>query len=186
MVNLALLGGGARPRPAAPVALGALLPDLPMFAFFFWERFVRETPMRTIWEVRYFEPDWQAFFDLFNSIPLFAVALAVALWRRHDAAALLSASVLLHCAFDLLVHREDGHRHFFPLSDWRFMSPMSYWDPAHGGVLGAGLETLALLGACAVLWRRHPGLPARAALAGLALFSSVAWLLFYGLGRLPA
>ena len=30
-------------------------------------------------------------------------------------------------------HRDDSHRHPYPLSDWRFISPLSYWDPVHHG-----------------------------------------------------
>ncbi|MGH0028203.1 MAG: hypothetical protein ACQGVC_00305 [Myxococcota bacterium] len=185
VVNLALLGGGSRRDAAGAIALGALLPDLPMFAFFAWETLVRATPQRAIWDERYFDPGWQAAFDLFNSIPLFGVGLAAALWRRSRVLAALCASVLLHCLLDLPFHREDGHRHLFPLSDWRFMSPVSYWDPAHGGALGAGLEGVFVVAAACVLWRRHPRVGVRTALALLAAFTVSAWVLFYGLGRLP-
>jgi len=29
---------------------------------------------------------------------------------------------------DFPFHAEDAHKHFWPLSDWRFHSPFSYWD----------------------------------------------------------
>ena len=78
LVNLALLSGGARRPHARAIAAGALLPDLPMFGFFFWERFVLGTPSHTIWGERYFELGWQNFFDLFNSLPILAVLFAAA------------------------------------------------------------------------------------------------------------
>lgn len=185
VVNLAVLAGGARRPHAREVAVGALLPDLPMFGFFLWERLVLGTPDRTIWAVSYFEPTWQACFDLFNSIPLAAVGLLTALLLKRPGPALLCASMLLHCLLDLPLHREDGHRHFFPLSDWRFMSPVSYWDPRHRGAMGAGLETLALCAACALLWRRHPRLAVRVLLAALAALVVAGWVAFYALGCMP-
>jgi hypothetical protein len=185
VVNLALLGGGERRAHSRWIAAGALLPDLPMLGFFLWERLALGTPGQVIWDERYFDPAWQAVFDLFNSVPLAALGLGAALVLRRTGPALLFGSVLLHCLLDLPLHREDGHRHFLPLSDWRFMSPVSYWDPAHQGALGAGLETLALCGACAVLWRRATGRAAHVSLALLVGVSVVGWGVFYGLGRLP-
>ena len=185
VVNLALMGGGARRAHTGAIAVGALLPDLPMFGFFLWERFVKGTPQHTIWSERYFDASWQGFFDLFNSIPLALVGLAIALALRRLGPALLFGSVLLHCLLDLPLHREDGHRHFAPLSDWRFISPVSYWDPVHLGAVGSGVETLALCAAAVALWRRHPRLIVRIPVAAVAALSAVAWVMFYGLGCLP-
>lgn len=52
---------------------------------------------------------------------------------RMPLLAALVISMLIHCLCDLPLHHDDGHRHFFPLSDFRFESPVSYWDPAHYG-----------------------------------------------------
>ena len=52
------------------------------------------------------------------------------------------------------MHREDAHGHFFPLTDWRFVSPVSYWDPAHLGALGAAIEWVLLAAVSVVTWRR--------------------------------
>lgn len=38
---------------------------------------------------------------------------------------------LLHTAFDIPLHYDDGPRIFYPFSDYRFMSPVSYWDVNH-------------------------------------------------------
>jgi hypothetical protein len=186
VVNLACLGGGkGRPHTRA-VVVGALLADLPMFFFFAWERFAMGVSQREIWGERYFTPDWQLLFDLFNSIPIALVVAAIGYALRRREIVLGSLSLVLHALLDLPVHREDGHRHFLPLSEWRFMSPVSYWDPSHHGAWGAGLETLLVLVAAAVLWRRYPGRASRSALAVLATLSVVVWVVFYGLGRLPS
>jgi membrane-bound metal-dependent hydrolase YbcI (DUF457 family) len=107
--------------------------------------------------------------DALHSFPLLGAAWLVArrTGRTGWAAGFLSA--LLHAACDLLTHEEDAHRHLWPLSGWRFASPVSYWDPAHHGHLFAPLEMAAVLVAVALLWRVHPGRRARAALAGVAL-----------------
>lgn len=184
VVNLALLGR-ERPEVARWVAAGALLPDLPMFAFYLWQRVVAGAGEAHIWSTAYFEPAWQRLFDGFNSVPLFALlgVLAWALGQRGPAWG--CASVLLHCFGDAFLHREDGHRHLWPLSDERFMSPVSYWDPAHHGALGSGLETLLVLGASLLLWPKA-GRAGKIALASLASLAVVAWTAFYALGALPS
>jgi hypothetical protein len=85
-----------------------------------------------------------------------------------------SASALLHSAIDFLVHRDDGHMQFWPLTDWRFQSPVSYWDPAHGGnwfgLFEAALGILLIV----VLFRRYRSRRVRAMLAAaLALYAAV-------------
>jgi len=180
VVNLALLAGGTRRRHLAWVAGGAVLPDLGMFGFFAYQYYVARTPMLTIWDERYFDPAWQLFFDLWNALPLLLLGLVVASYKRREVWMLFFASAILHVLLDLPVHREDGHRHLWPLSDWRFMSPVSYWDPAHGGALGSLLELLLIAAASLVLWRRHRSRAPRTALALYNIAKLVTWLGFYG------
>src|SRR5262249_55938210 len=61
-------------RPASPrawIVFAAVLPDLPMFAFFLFEAHVRHEPIERIFREIYFQPGWQALFDAFHSIPIF-------------------------------------------------------------------------------------------------------------------
>ena len=115
VVNLALLAGGERRVHARAVAVGALLPDLPIFLFFLWESIVRGSSQALIWGELYFRPAWQDFFDVFNSIPFAVLGLTVALALRRRGAALFFASVGMHVLFDLPLHHDDAHRHFLPL-----------------------------------------------------------------------
>jgi hypothetical protein len=186
VVNLAVLGGGKGRPHTRSIAFGALLADLPMFGFFAWEHFGVGLSQSQIWGERYFAPDWQLVFDLFNSIPIALAIAAIGYATRRRALVLGSLSLVLHALLDLPVHREDGHRHFLPITNWRFMSPVSYWDPSHHGAWGAGIEAVLLLLATAILWRRHPGRGPRSALALLALLSVTTWIVFYGLGQLPS
>ena len=62
-------------------------------------------------------------------------------------------SMGVHILADFPLHHDDAHRHFSPLSDWRFESPVSYWDPAHYGVLMSSLEAVAVAIGCVVLFK---------------------------------
>jgi len=156
IINLALLGRRAPLRSQFSVIGGAVLPDLPACLFYVVEKLVLGTPERRIFSEAYFDPRWQAFFDTFHSLPLIAVGLLGGVIARARLAVLFFASMGLHALFDLPLHHDDAHRHFFPFSDWRFYSPLSYWDPAHHGQLGALVEILAVLIAAAALCVRAP------------------------------
>lgn len=153
-LNALLLGRGRfRPHWFA-VTAGALLPDLPMVGFYLVERFGRGTPERVIWGQLYFDPSWQSVFDAFNSLPLIALAALFA-WRAGSTVALaFLASMALHCLADLPLHREDAHAHFWPLTSWRYLSPVSYWDPRHGGLFFLGAELALVIATPFVLRRR--------------------------------
>ena len=178
VVNLAVLGRGAPEGAMRWVAAGALLPDLPMFAFYAWQRLVVGSVDSHIWSVAYFEPVWQRLFDAFNSVPIFAALGLAALALRQSGPAWMCASVLLHALGDAFVHREDGHRHLWPLADWRFESPVSYWDTAHHGALGAGVETLLVFASAGLLWS-GAGRRWRWLLLFLCGLSATGWLAFY-------
>ena len=180
LINLALLARrpDAHPRTAAIVA-GALLPDLVIVVFYAWH-LLRGTGEHEIWSTAYFEPHWQAAIDAFNSIPLIAAAMLIAWRARRPLLLALATSMLLHALGDLPLHHDDAHRHLFPFSDWRFASPLSYWDPAHHGDLASLAEAAGVLAAAAFLWTRHA--PTRAwVVAGLAIYLSgrlYAWLVW--------
>lgn len=124
---------------AAAVTVGAVLPDLPMFGFYAYQKMVGSSE-RQIWNKLYFSDDWQLLFDVFNSIPI-AVALIVAFHLLgFRLGVLLAASALLHMICDLPVHNDDAHRHFLPFTNWRFESPLSYWDPRHFGAVFVWIE----------------------------------------------
>lgn len=129
------------------LAFGAVLPDLPMFGFYGYQKWNQRSE-NDIWGTLYFEEHWQLFFDWFNSIPL-SILLMIICWRLGFRwGLLLSASALLHMVCDLPVHHDDGHRHFLPFSNFRFESPVSYWDPKHFGWIFAPLELIFAITTC--------------------------------------
>jgi hypothetical protein len=70
VLNLLCLGRRDEGQLIAPVIIGAILPDAPMFVFYFVEKVLRNTPEPIIWSKSYFETHWQNLIDLFNSVPL--------------------------------------------------------------------------------------------------------------------
>ena len=128
-----------------PAVIGAILPDVPMVFFYVYQRIWAARPEFQIWGQLYFHASWQAFFDIFNSLPLVAVGGLLAWWIGSQRLGVFCMSMALHAVSDFLVHHNDAHRHFFPLTDWRFQSPVSYWDPRHHGdifLLGESIFTL--------------------------------------------
>jgi hypothetical protein len=61
----------------------------------------------------------------------------------------------LHGLFDLPLHHDDGHRHLFPISNWRFSSPISYWDPNHYGQIFGLFEAVLVIVGGVILFRDH-------------------------------
>ena len=94
--------------------------------------------------------------------------------------ALFALAALAHLAADLPVHADDAHRHFWPLTDWRFHSPISYWDRDHHGGLASMAEAVLGVVLCVVLWRRFGVAWVRVLLA-LAALTYVAVPLYFTL-----
>lgn len=182
LINLALL---SRITPAAAVLVvlaGGLLPDLPMLVFYAVQK-MHGVSEAEIWSTAYFAPQWQGFFDAPNSLVLIAIGAGVAAWAKRPIWLLLFASMALHGIADLLLHHDDGHRHFWPLSDFRFASPVSYWDPSHYGWLVLPIEIAVSCVALVIGWRRYPQRGNRVALlalaasyAGYLLFAALVWM----------
>ena len=128
------------------------MPDLLMVIFYAWE-VIRGVPEQIIWREHYFLPFWQGLFDTVNSIPLISVSLGIALYFRKTALGMFFASMLIHCFLDFPVHHDDGHRHFYPFSDFRFSSPLSYWDPQYYGNVVGVIEAILFTAGCFYLWR---------------------------------
>jgi hypothetical protein len=144
IINLLLFRKKDREIHTIPIVAGALLPDVPIFVFYGWAR-CNGLDERSIWRQDYFDSGWQLVFDAFHSLPLLGLAWFMAWRARMNALAVFSASMFVHSLFDLPVHHDDAHRHFWPLSDVRFSSPVSYWDPAHFGQFVGLLELLVVM-----------------------------------------
>lgn len=145
-------------RPQAPVRnvaalCGGLLPDASIYVMYGVAK-LQAVPEAEIWSRLYFTPFWHAWIAATNSVPIYGALLIAGLARGWEAAAVFALAALSHIAFDLPLHREDAHPHFWPVSDWTFVSPVSYWDPNHYGYWSAAFEVALALALVAVLWRR--------------------------------
>ncbi len=154
-----------------------------MVVFFVVERWIAGFSAGELWRTRYFLPGWQAFFDLFNSVPLILLGVVAAWAAGKPGLMLFFASMLLHAGVDFLLHASDAHRHLFPLSDYRFHSPVSYWDPRHFGRIVAPVEGALTIGLGALCFRHTDSRGIRASIvAVVALYALGAAALLMRIG----
>lgn len=123
-----------------------------------------------------------------NSAPLYAslalIGWAYARWRAGDPLPVLpiltivGLAALSHIALDLPVHADDAHPHFWPFTDWRFYSPVSYYDGDYYGQWAQVIEFLFASCLVVLLWRRFKTSWVRAALA-IAILSYIVVPVFW-------
>ncbi len=177
ILNMLCLGRQDTATVLTPVIFGAVLPDAPIFLFYFIERVFKRTPESIIWREAYYQENWQNFIDFFNSIPLIALGFIVAIWVNSKIGMALFGSMFLHMLGDLPLHHHDAHRHFFPLSNWRFKSPFSYWDPRFHGVTITRLEILMVIVSCGALFFTYQSLPGKISV-GLVALSYIIYFIY--------
>lgn len=145
VINMALLGKTIAPKHNIAIALGSVLPDIPIFLFYVISKYMYGMSEAKIWGQAYFEPGWQNIIATSHSIPVALIGFLIC-WRLDwKWGAILCVSMVCHCLLDLPVHHDDAHRHFYPFSDYRFNSPVSYWDVNHHARIAAGVEFALVL-----------------------------------------
>lgn len=70
--------------------------------------------------------------------------------------------------------------HFWPLSDWRFRSPISYWEPAYFGAIVSKVELAAVAALTLFLLYRHKDVLLRATFCVVAIAELAPAILFRG------
>jgi len=159
------------------VLTGSLLPDLAIFLWAPYQSIVNGVSEDELWNELYFAPPMQNLIAWFNSIPIYAGLLLIGIIARSKTWGKLliafSLAALIHMATDFPVHADDAYRHFWPLSDWRFVSPISYWDVDHHAEWVGKLDILLALGCIAILWRRFPARWVKITLSILAILYSL-------------
>ena len=169
ILGAAVLARPGRRAVSVAAVLGSFAPDLSLFVMAGWSLYVRGTDPAEVFGRAYFSDSWQQVFAVDNSFLLWGAALALALWRRWPVPAVFAAAGLIHLGFDFVLHNEDARMMFWPLSDWVFRSPFSYWDPRHYGRIIGPLELAMTWGLAVLLWRRFEGVGARAMIVAAAL-----------------
>lgn len=154
-----LIGAAVFARPLRPATLiaalaGGLVPDLPMFAMILWATRVQGLPDSQVFGEMYFSDTWQSVFAVDHGFFVWGTLLALAVWRSAPVLRAFAGAGLLHAAADFLTHNDDARRQFWPLSDWVFQSPVSYWDARYYGTQFAMFEVaLAVVLAGWLCWR---------------------------------
>lgn len=183
VLGLAFFGHRARPRVNLGALAGGLAPDLSLFALTGVSLFVLGIPAERVFGTLYYSDGWQAVFAVDNSFLLWGAGLAVALWRGALPWISFALSGLLHLLTDFLLHGRDARAQFWPLSDWKYSSPVSYWDPTRYAGIVAPLEVgVVTLAALFVFWR-HGALWVRLTAVALCLAEVASlrhWLHFMG------
>jgi len=164
------------------VVLGSILPDLPM-ALFFLIYTLLGVSQETIWEELYFTEIWQAFFNMFNSIPLFLGVVLIAIIIKNKSVFVFGIATLMHFLGDMFLHQEDGYAHFFPFSNYKYHSPVSYWNPEYFGGIFSVFEIFLILVLSIPLWKGLKNKWARTLIALVNLFNIFSWLLWYVIFR---
>ncbi|WP_165874060.1 zinc dependent phospholipase C family protein [Rubrobacter taiwanensis] len=148
--TLARRGGGT---VSAAAALGAVLPDLPALvkAAALWPR--RRSMTRREFCERLYTGGASAKLDaaLHSFFPAtLALALSPALKpQTRRVVRSFALGWLSHNASDLLTHAEHARPQLWPLSDFRWQSPVSYRSPEHHGTAFTAAEHAVLLAALA-------------------------------------
>lgn len=135
------------PLSCSAFLFGSTLPDLPLIVTAIVAMTIDKinnngNVVNRLFGDWYFHNPWvKAEHNLFHSpiTLLTMIGLAYTLWRRagYQRAAWVFwalSSALLHSTCDVPVHHDDGPLILFPINwEYRFRSPVSYWDPQYHG-----------------------------------------------------
>lgn len=135
--------------------LGGLTPDLSLFLMAGVSLFILNIEPARVFGELYYSDAWQFVFSIDNSFPIWGTVLGIALYFRHQILTAFASASLLHLTTDFLLHNDDARVQFWPLSDWVFRSPLSYWDVRYGALWVAPVLAAISLGFTVLLWRRH-------------------------------
>jgi len=185
LIALALLSKQNQPRRNWAIFIGSIIPDAVIYLWAPYQAYIRQRDWSEVWNTLYFEAPMQNLIAYVNSVPIYAALGIVGylckakLWGQL--CLLFSLAALLHIAFDLPVHNHDAYRHFWPFSDWRFYSPLSYYETDHHAqwvsLIEAGIAAVCIT----LLWRRFKQRWVKTLLSGSALlyvFAQVAMIKF--------
>ena len=182
LLGAAVFGRGGDARILWAAVLGAIAPDASLYVMAGVSLFVLSIPPQVVFDELYFSDAWQTVFAIDNSFFLWGALLGVALWRKSPALIAFAGAGLLHLALDFPLHAGDGRAHFWPLSDWVYASPVSYWDSAHHAAWVAPVTAVISVAAYAAIWRSSVSIPVLVAfgvLLAAELWVIRQWLLFF-------
>ena len=141
---------------------GSVLPDTFIYIAWVWLT-TNGVSQSRIWDEIYFEESMQLWSAVFNSVPVYIVLLLLSLLllrlkmkKQGNMLIFFAVAALIHLATNFPVHVSDAHRHFWPLSDWRFQAPVSYWETKHHGNIVGLISAVSSIIFAIILWWRFP------------------------------
>ncbi|KAB7616195.1 cobalamin biosynthesis protein CobQ [Amylibacter sp. SFDW26] len=178
-----LFAAGVFAKPDSPkittaAMIGGLLPDLSLYIMASYSILILGNNPTYVFDVQYFSPLWQQTFAVDNSFVLWGIIFATAIWVNKKWLMALSGAALLHVAFDFPLHHDDARQHFWPVTDWVFYSPYSYWDSNHHGGIISTIEQILVVSAWILLWRRFKSIKMRALFTAIALMQTTSSAIF--------
>lgn len=181
--GLAAFGKPDLPKITAAALAGAMIPDLSLYLLSGWHLLVLGTAPEIVFGELYFSDLWQGIFRIDNSFIVWGVLLGLGLVAKLRWLIALAGAALLHIGLDFPLHHDDGRAHFWPLSNWIFQSPVSYWDRNHYAGIVAPIEIGLALVLCVVIWRRFKGWLIRGltvALGAMEALPVFVWMFMFG------
>ncbi|MBT8389994.1 MAG: hypothetical protein KJP13_10130, partial [Altererythrobacter sp.] len=128
LLGAAAFGNPEKEGTYRAALLGAIAPDISLYLMAAVSIWVMDIPARTVLGELYYSDAWQSVFAVDNSFILWGIGLGFAFCRQSSVFVAFCAAGLLHLALDFPLHTHDARQHFWPLTDWVFESPLSYWD----------------------------------------------------------
>lgn len=198
LLAAALFAEPGQPKRNIAALAGAFVPDLAIYGLWAWSK-LNGIPENTVWRELYWQQPWKTYTALGNSLPLYLAILVAGMlllrqpqpgefavaklqaplgerWRtrigRQTWLTIFALAALTHLAGDFPVHVADAHAHLWPLSDWRFYSPVSYWNPKYYGNWFALFEMALGIALAVILFRRFRAMWVR----GLMVLAVVAYV----------
>ncbi|MEP3437124.1 MAG: hypothetical protein ABJN75_10130 [Hoeflea sp.] len=154
LIGAALFARKDYPSVSAAALVGGLAPDIPLLVMVAYATRIAGIPQQQVYTTLFFSERWQQVFAIDHSFFVWGALIAVGIVFHWKAVMAFAGAGLAHAAVDFLTHHDDARRQFWPVSDWVFKSPVSYWDQAYYGGLVAPLEAVLVVVLTFILLRR--------------------------------
>ena len=166
------------PKVTWAALIGGFLPDFSLYALAAWSMFIQGNSAKHVFDKQYFTPEWQQIFAIDNSFFVWAIIIATGIFLKKHWLWALGGAGFLHLCLDFPLHHDDARQHFWPLTEWVFNSPLSYWDHNHYGQFIGALEIGMCMVCLVFLWRRFESILARSLIAAVAAMQLLPAIVF--------
>ncbi len=177
--GMAAFGKPDQARLTLAALAGSFIPDASLYLLAGTHLLILDTPPGVVFGQLYYSEGWQAIFRIDNSFVVWGLALILAVTAKSKVFLALCGAALLHLLLDFPLHNDDARAHFWPITNWKFVSPVSYWDSRYYGHIVGPIEVACSLAVCAWLALRFRGRWERAlivVLAALQTFAAAAYV----------